>query len=255
MKKVNYHTHTKRCKHAEGMDEEYILNAISNNVHTLGFSDHGPYKDNRFGLRMDYSELDEYLTTLTVLKDKYKEKINIKIGLEIEYNKNELVYYEYLLKKFDYLILGQHIFLSNDNYINSYELKDTSYYIEYAKTISDALDKNIFSFVAHPDLVFLNNNPWDNNCEEACNIIINSAKKNNSILEFNANGIRSGLLNYPEGKRYRYPYKKFWDKVAKNNIKTIVSSDCHTPTQTYDIYMDKGIELAKEWNLNLVDYI
>mgnify|MGYP004576416305 CR=1 FL=1 len=36
----NYHTHTFRCGHAIGNDEEYVLEAIALGLNTLGFSDH-----------------------------------------------------------------------------------------------------------------------------------------------------------------------------------------------------------------------
>ena len=39
----NYHTHTARCMHAIGSEEEYILAAISAGYTELGFSDHTPW--------------------------------------------------------------------------------------------------------------------------------------------------------------------------------------------------------------------
>ena len=39
MIKCNYHTHTKRCNHAVGEDEEYVLSAIENGYKVLGFAD------------------------------------------------------------------------------------------------------------------------------------------------------------------------------------------------------------------------
>ena len=37
-KKANYHTHTYRCNHAVGEDEEYVLKAIENNPEALEFA-------------------------------------------------------------------------------------------------------------------------------------------------------------------------------------------------------------------------
>ena len=45
----NYHTHTFRCGHAIGNDEEYVIEAIGMGLHTLGFSDHVMLK----GVRQD----------------------------------------------------------------------------------------------------------------------------------------------------------------------------------------------------------
>ena len=43
MLNANYHTHTARCRHASGREEEYIQQAISSGLKVLGFSDHTPY--------------------------------------------------------------------------------------------------------------------------------------------------------------------------------------------------------------------
>ena len=42
--KTNYHTHTTRCMHATGDDEDYVLSAIKGGYRILGFSDHTPWK-------------------------------------------------------------------------------------------------------------------------------------------------------------------------------------------------------------------
>ena len=39
----NLHTHTYRCHHASGKDEEYVIKAIQNGYDLMGFSDHAPY--------------------------------------------------------------------------------------------------------------------------------------------------------------------------------------------------------------------
>lgn len=40
MKQTNFHTHTSRCHHAFGNDEEFVRTAIQNGFEVLGFSDH-----------------------------------------------------------------------------------------------------------------------------------------------------------------------------------------------------------------------
>ena len=56
MKKTNYHTHTKRCMHAEGTEADYVKAALDAGLDVLGFSDHGPFPDNRFDSRMPYAD-------------------------------------------------------------------------------------------------------------------------------------------------------------------------------------------------------
>lgn len=253
-KKVNFHTHTYRCKHAIGTEEDYLIEAINKNLTHLGISDHAPYPDDRLGLRMEYKELPEYISTVENLKEKYKNKIKLYCGLEIEYDPNSYDYYKYLLNELhiDYLALGQHVFTHNGEFCNSFELTSTDEYISYANTIVEAFSTGFFKFLCHPDLVFLNDFPWDDNCEKACDIIIEGAKKYNMILEVNGNGVRRGIKEFCDGERYHYPHENFWKKVNKNNLRVIINSDCHNPKDLWDENMDKAYEFANKLDLNLV---
>ena len=100
IQEFNYHTHTYRCGHANGTDEEYVQAAIEAGYKILGFADHGPYKGLPFPKsRMDWEELDEYVESLTYLKEKYKDQIEIHIGLETEYYPDHHHKKEELLEK------------------------------------------------------------------------------------------------------------------------------------------------------------
>ena len=80
---TNFHTHTKRCLHAYGTEEDYIKAALSEGLSVLGFSDHAPFPDYDFGMRMPYSELDEYISELDRLKEEYEDKMRICEGVEV----------------------------------------------------------------------------------------------------------------------------------------------------------------------------
>ena len=77
MIRANYHTHTKRCKHATGTEEDYVVSAISCGLSRLGFSDHAPFPDHDFGQRMDYGEFDDYLNSIDLLRGKYADAITL----------------------------------------------------------------------------------------------------------------------------------------------------------------------------------
>ena len=113
-----YHCHTNRCGHAYGEDEEFIQNAIAVGIKVLCFTDHTPIKGfSQKGIRMDYEELDNYLDSLWGLKEKYKEQIEIHIGLECEYYP-EIEEYLWTLKnnpRIEFLIQGQHGDVKNKN--------------------------------------------------------------------------------------------------------------------------------------------
>lgn len=252
--KTNFHTHTYRCNHAVGEEKDYVLGAIEKKLDILGFSDHGPFKDEIFDTRMPFSDLDDYLFKIENLKSKYKDKICIKSGLEMEFFPEKSKQYEELLTKnnVEYLVLGQHFFKDNNSFIDTYILNDTSQYLKYAEISIEGMKTGYFKFLAHPDVVFVNDFKWDKNCDKFCDLIINAALKYNLILEYNANGIRKGKRKFCDGTRFAYPDERFWKKIAKENIKVIINSDCHNPEHIWDNTMDKSFEMAKDLNLNLI---
>ena len=61
----NLHTHTYRCKHAEGDVNDYCREAAKAGLSIVGISDHVPFPDNRWlDVRMHYSE--NYMTILMI---------------------------------------------------------------------------------------------------------------------------------------------------------------------------------------------
>ena len=119
MTDYNYHTHTYRCGHASGEDEEYVLRAIADGYKVLGFSDHVMLPGlTQKGIRGDYSELEGYLESIRHLQEKYKDQITIYCGLECEYFEEFISYYKELLDshKVDYLLLGQHFYFTKNGY-------------------------------------------------------------------------------------------------------------------------------------------
>lgn len=90
MQNFNYHTHTYRCGHAQTdmKDEDYVNEFIKKGFKKIAFTDHCPEKnviDKRKNMRMKYSEISEYLDSINYLKNKYKDKIEIENGFEVEY--------------------------------------------------------------------------------------------------------------------------------------------------------------------------
>ena len=113
MTKANYHTHTSRCHHATGSDEDYVRSAIKGGYEILGFSDHTPWPYASGFVsrtRMLPSEMEGYVQSLRSLKEQYEGKLDIKIGLECEYYPAMHSWLSELKEAFglDYLIFGNH---------------------------------------------------------------------------------------------------------------------------------------------------
>lgn len=258
--KANYHTHTELCNHAGGLPEDYAQEALSKGLSVLGISDHAPFPDKDYGFRMGYDKLDLYIDLIQKAKELHKNEIEILASMEIEYlpqytKSNN--YYEMLLtkKNFDYLLLGEHFF--QDKYGTQHNItsvSNTELVIEYAKACAEAMDTGYFKILAHPDLFCINELfPWNDDYEKASDILIDSAKKNGVILEYNANGLRRGIRKYPDGERYQYPHIRFWSKVQYARLPAIVGSDAHSPDVLWDSAVQESIRALDEMKITRIE--
>lgn len=151
--KFNLHTHTARCGHAAGLDEQYIDSAIHAGFTLLGFSEHIPYPEMRLpNCRMFYEQREEYIETMRKLQKKYEDRLNIKVGYEVEYLEDHLEHTLKLYKECDYMILGQHCKFIGYEYDCYCSDEDVRY---YASQIEQALQKGFITYVAHPDYFML----------------------------------------------------------------------------------------------------
>lgn len=253
----SFHTHTKRCGHAYGEDEEYVKEAIRNGFNFYGFSDHGMFIDlNKEDYGRDYNLIDDYISSVKYLKEKYKEEINIFLGFEFEYDKNHIDFYKDLLlnKGFDYFVLGQHFFIS-DNKANYYfsNIDDMNALIHYKNDLIEGMSTGLFKIVAHPDL-FMNRFSYvDEKILGICREIIDAAIKYDVALELNLGGMRFGNLVAQVNKCLPYPNGYFWEEVAKTNAKVVIGIDSHSPNDLHD---DRDFEFINrfinKYKLNVI---
>ncbi|MCK4287469.1 MAG: PHP domain-containing protein, partial [Candidatus Lokiarchaeota archaeon] len=92
----DWHTHNEMCHHAVGSIEDYLRQAIKGSLQTIGISDHFPYEFLKNIERIPYKEyaitlpeIEDYLSTAEKLKEKFKTNINVRVGFEVDYFKNQ----------------------------------------------------------------------------------------------------------------------------------------------------------------------
>lgn len=245
----NYHTHTARCRHASGKEEEYILRAIDGGIKYMGFSDHVPFvfpDGYESYYRIEMENVQNYFDTLINLREKYKDKIEIKIGFEMEYYPkyfNEMVK---LSKNFgaEYLLLGQH-FLGNEHPLGTPATKRTDnkdILKEYTDDIIAGIESKLFTYVAHPDIInyFPDDEAYINETKRICI----TAKKHNLPLEINFLGIRA---------QRHYPREKFWEIAGEIGAPVTFGFDAHDVMSAFDCTSYKiAKNLVNKYNLNYV---
>ena len=229
-----YHSHTSRCGHAIGEDEEYIQKAIQFGLKNFGVSDHVilPHIEQP-GMRGGWNLLDDYLSSIKRLKEKYKKQINIYTGFECEYMPEFIDYYRSLLKekKVDYLILGQHCYFKNNHVVWYFDLPVEQAFKEYTEHLIEGMKTGLFLYVAHPDIFMCATDEWNDMSKKYAQKIIDAAIKYHLPLEINLCHAReygrqevSGYYSY-----YEYPFTPFWEMVAKSKAKVVIGFDSHRP--------------------------
>lgn len=235
MSKINYcyHSHTYRCGHAFGEDEDYILSAINYGLKDYGVSDHvmlpGIVQES---VRGDFSLRDGYLASIQSLKKKYRKKINVYVGFECEYSPQFLDYYRMLLKtkKVDYLILGQHCFFQNGQLMWYFDYDWQESVLKYTDHLIKGMATGLFLYAAHPDIFMRVYRRWDEVAKNCAKRIIDAAVKYDVPLEINLCHARYyGIGSIIDTNRYEYPYIPFWKMVAKSKAKVVIGFDAHRP--------------------------
>ena len=247
----NFHTHTKRCGHAYGEDEEYVLNAIEAGFKVLGFSDHVPLPGiSQKRIRADYEELDGYVHSINELKKKYKDKITIYCGFECEYFENYESYYKYLLesKTVDYLILGQHFYFAEDGVMKSCTFSVTDFLLaqeKYLELLIKGMRSHLFKYVCHPDIYSMLEDHWTSKFEEMAEEICRVAKEENIPLEINL-----CRTDDREFGSWLYPNENFWKIAGKYQNRVIIGIDAHSPERFFNERIDYAFYLIEKYNLN-----
>ena len=157
---ANYHTHTYRCRHASGTEREYVENAIAGGLKILGFSDHTPqvYPNGYVcPVKMEPHELEGYVDTILDLKREYRNEIEIRLGLEVEYLYTLWEPLMRLLEPYpiEYMILGQHYLGDGMNVPYCGEKTDSVEDLRlYCRQTKEALETGRFLYFAHPDVLW-----------------------------------------------------------------------------------------------------
>jgi len=230
----NYHSHTARCGHAWGTDDEFVQAAIDAGYGVLGFSEHTPWPfvdgyqeiDSRQRIRLE--ELDNYIGDMQQLKEKYKDQIQIRIGLECEYFPQYFDWLKTVQPKVDYLLLGVHCG-DSDEHLHHYYARSTEpgQVEEYLRCALAGMESGLFAYLAHPDLCLANYPAYDAVAEHMVHSICRKAKELDMPLEYNLYGIDKQARGRHKG--LCYPCKLFWEAAADHGCRAIIGVDAHRP--------------------------
>jgi len=238
---VDLHNHTPLCNHAEGQMHEYIQKAIDSSTKYLGFSDHAPM-DFDPEYRMKFEQMKEYEEEVLQNREKYKGKIEILLGYEVDYLQGHIDK-RVLNADVDYLIGSVHFLegwgFDNPEFIGEWESQDIDeIWQKYFDTIEAMAKSKLFDIVGHLDLIkvfkFMPNGEITLMAKNA----LESIKKSDMVLELNVAGYRKDV-------KESYPSKTLLREAFKLGIPITFGSDAHKPEQV-GLFNSEITTLAKE---------
>lgn len=256
--KTNYHTHTTRCQHATGSDEDFVLSALKGGYQELGFSDHTPWKyhtDYVSDIRMTPDELPGYVESIRALQEKYKQQISIKVGLECEYFPQYIYWLKHVIKEYrlDYVIFGNHHFHTDEKFPYFGRHTDSRDMLDlYEESSIEGIESGLFAYVAHPDLFMRSYPKFDRHCTLASRHICRAAVRRNIPLEYNI-----GFEEYNEKHgAVTYPSPEFWQIAANEGCTAIIGVDAHENDYLEKtVYYERALQKLKELKIKTVDTI
>ena len=249
MVNYNYHTHTALCGHATGTIEEYIESAISGKIKYMGFSEHAPYEfadENAAGKRITCADAHKYIREIRNLREKYKDKIDISIGFEMEYYPDKFPQMLAFVKDLgaEYLILGQHykngIFTGGHHVISGTDSPETLK--NYVSEVISAMESGAFTYVAHPDMINFGGDTalYEKEMRRLCI----ASRRTGIPLEINCQGIRENRI---------YPSDRFWAIAGEVGCPVTIGFDAHSPqAASGGGAASKAMQIIDKYNLNYI---
>ncbi len=255
--KVNYHTHSRYCD-GKGELRDYVERALALGFSALGFSGHAPVPfDNTFAIHDD--QYPDYCREVRALQAEYEDRIDIRLGLEIDYIPGVLEDFSGLIERggLDYFIGSVHL-VPNPSRIEALRSGDTDiaselWFIDGSRyqTYDEGLEKlfggdiragvraffhqnnamiehTVPPIVGHVDKIVMHNRdryfhydePWFRDLlYETLDLI----REKGCICEINSRGIYKGR---------HYDYYPGRDTIRYMNtlgIPVMVGSDAHSP--------------------------
>ena len=228
----DFHTHTVFCD-GNNSPEEMVLSAIEKGVQKLGLLVHAYVDFDDCCVKL--YEIEKFKAEISRLREKYKEKIQIFCGVEMDYYSSmDLEGFDYVIGSVHYLKLGEEYFAVDltaetlRTVANKYFDGDIYAVCEaYYALVGEIADKFKIDIIGHFDLItkfsenedFIDaNNPRYINAAKGA---IEKLVKHNIPFEINTGAIARGYKKTP------YPSFELTKYIAKLGGKFILSSDSH----------------------------
>lgn len=203
----DYHVHTKFSSDCNSEPEELIKKAISLGMNEICFTDHVDFDyPPENGQTIFRINTKEYFNTLAALRDSYKNRIKIKIGIELGLNPSIEEMNSSFVKSndFDFVIGSSHIINGNDPYYPEFwegkSIKEAvmSYFEAILRNVTTYENYDVYGhldyirrYIPDKEYVYV-----DNDFYEITEIIFKNIIFKGKGIELNTRALTSGITNF-----------------------------------------------------------
>lgn len=232
------HTHTRRCGHAGGSDEAFVEAAIQRGLAAVAVTDHLPLywlpperRDPTLAMAAD--ELPRYVEAVLALKERYRGRIVVGLGIEADYVAGAEEALAELLSRYPFdVVLGSVHWLdgwwvdapaSVARYRRGQAEVDAIWH-DYTDNLLRAARSGLFDVLAHLDLPkkfgFRPSQPFAGRVAE----VVATVAASGCAVELSSAGRRK-----PVGEDY--PDPDVLDALVAGGVPLVLSSDAHAPAE------------------------
>ncbi|MGL5440679.1 MAG: histidinol-phosphatase HisJ family protein [Filifactoraceae bacterium] len=245
----DYHTHSSFSIDSKTSMEDMIKSGIEKGLNEYCITDHLDTFDSKSQLK-ELFPIDSYYSEFMRLKNKYKDAINLKLGIEFGLEpsiKNEFIEFSKALP-FDFIIGSTHNvdfkdLVSGVDFFNKYTQHD--YYEMYLERLYMAASMyECFDVMGHFDYV-VRYVPYKDKLiqysihSKSIDKVLKKLIENNRGIEINTAGLRYKLSFCHPHIDILKRYKELGGEILT------IGSDCHRPESVAEFH-NEGISLALE---------
>jgi histidinol-phosphatase (PHP family) len=226
--KLDYHIHSRLCRHGDGEIYQYVESAIQKGLTEIGFSEHIPVPDldDPTG-RMVIDDWEVYVRDVFAAKETYPE-ITIRFAIEADYLPGHQPFIEQFLRSypFDYVIGSVH-FIDDWDFSNMAlrrrleEFGAAALYRRYYKLIAEAAASGVYDIIGHFDLPKRLGVDMPESLTDVRDRALSAVQEHHLTMEVNTSGLRKA--------REIYPAPEILAKAFALGIPITLGSDAHRP--------------------------
>lgn len=255
---ADLHIHTNYCDGKSGI-EEIILSAIEKGLKVVGISSHG-FTEFDTSYCISAHKIDHYLKEIATLKDKYKDKIEVLAGIELDLmSSTPTDRYDYVIGSMHYIKWGDKYYSLDVNPEGFNRIVNTvfggdAYALaeQYYSELANALKNTKVDIIGHFDLITKYNQNGGLFDTKHPRYIAAYRKAVDEIInlqipfEINTGAISRGYRSEP------YPSMDIIEYINGKGGKFILSSDSHS-ADTVAYQLSSWAEKLKHLNLNILN--